>query len=180
MLSGNAFGALALTPITTDRLRLRRLTLDDAHFILDLVNQPSWLENIGDKGVRNLDDARDYVRNGPMAMYEQHGFGLYCIERAADDAVMGLCGLIKRDTLDDVDIGYALLPQYWGQGYAREAAQATLAHAVRDYGLQRIVAITSPGNSRSARLLESLGFRFERLLALTRDDEVKLFGWSAA
>lgn len=179
MLSDVAPGAPALMPITTDRLRLRRLTLDDAPFILDLVNQPSWLENIGDKGVRNLDDARDYLRKGPMAMYEQHGFGLYCVERAADGIPMGLCGLIKRDALEDVDIGYALLPPYWGQGFAREAAQATLAHAVRDYGLQRVVAITSPGNSRSARLLEEMGFRFERMLALSGDDEVKLFGWSA-
>lgn len=168
-----------MTVIATERLSLRRVVLDDAAFILDLVNQPSWLENIGDKGVRNLDDARDYMRKGPMAMYEQHGFGLYCIERAADGAVMGLCGLIKRDTLEDVDIGYALLPQYWGQGYAREAAQATLEHAVRDHGLQRIVAITSPGNASSARLLQSLGFRYERMLALSRDDEVKLYGWSA-
>lgn len=168
-----------MTPLTTDRLRLRRLTLDDAPFILDLVNQPSWLENIGDKGVRDLDDARDYLRNGPLAMYAQHGFGLYGIERAADGATMGLCGLIKRDTLDDVDIGYALLPQYWGHGYAREAAHATLRHGLRDFGLQRVVAITSPGNASSARLLESLGFRFERMLSLSGDDEVKLFGWTA-
>lgn len=167
-------------PLATERLRLRRLTLEDASFILDLVNQPSWLENIGDKGVRDLDDARGYLGSGPLAMYEQHGFGLYCIERIADGVAMGLCGLIKRDTLDDVDIGYALLPQYWGQGFAREAAAATLAHAVRDFGLRRVVAITSPGNASSARLLESLGFRFERMLALSRDDEVKLFGWSPA
>lgn len=167
-------------PLATERLRLRRLTLDDAPFILDLVNQPSWLENIGDKGVRDLDGARDYLRNGPLAMYEQRGFGLYCIECASDGAAMGLCGLIKRDTLDDVDIGYALLPQYWGQGYAREAAAATLAHGVRDFHLQRVVAITSPGNASSTRLLESLGFRFERMLSLSRDDDVKLFGWSAA
>lgn len=169
-----------MTPLATQRLRLRCLTLDDAAFILDLVNQPSWLENIGDKGVRDLDGARDYLRNGPLAMYAQHGFGLYCIERATDGATMGLCGLIRRNTLDDVDIGYALLPQYWGQGYAREAAAATLRHAVQDVGLQRVVAITSPGNVSSARLLESLGFRFERTLSLSRDDEVKLFGWSAA
>lgn len=167
-------------PITTERLRLRPITLDDAPFILDLVNQPSWLENIGDKGVRNLDDARDYIRKGPLEMYARHGFGLYCIERGADGAMMGLCGLIKRDTLDDVDIGYALLPQYWGHGYAREAARATLEHGRREHRLQRVVAITSPGNASSARLLESLGFRFERMLPLTRDDEVKLFAWSAA
>lgn len=169
-----------LTPLATERLRLRPVTLDDAPFILDLVNQPSWLEHIGDKGVRDLEGARDYLRNGPLAMYQQHGFGLYCIERTADGTAMGLCGLIKRDTLDDVDIGYALLPQYWGQGYAREAAAATLQHAVRDIGLRRVVAITSPGNASSARLLESLGFRFERMLSVSRDDEVKLFGWSPA
>lgn len=169
-----------MTPLTTGRLRLRHLTLDDAAFILDLVNQPSWLANIGDKGVRDLDGARDYLRNGPLAMYAERGFGLYCIERSVDDVAMGLCGLIKRDTLEDVDIGYALLPQYWGRGYAREAAAATLAHGVRDFGLQRIVAITSPANVGSARLLESLGFHFERMLSLSRDDEVKLFGWRPA
>lgn len=169
-----------MTVTETERLQLRRLTLDDAAFILDIVNQPSWLANIGDKGVRSLDDARHYLLHGPMAMYERHGFGLYAVERRDDGALMGMCGLIKRDTLDDVDLGYALLPGYWSQGYGREAAAATLEHGMRDCGLRRIVAIVSPHNDGSIRLLEDVGFDFERMLVLPGGTEpLKLFGFAA-
>ena len=165
--------------LDTPRLTLRRLAVDDAAFILALVNEPSWLRHIGDKGVRTLDDARRYITDGPMAMYDRHGFGLYLVERKEDGAPIGLCGLIKRDTLEDVDIGFALVPAYWARGYAREAATATLAHAREAFGLARVVAIVSPGNSDSIKLLESVGFAFERTLRLpgeTRD--VRLFGCS--
>jgi RimJ/RimL family protein N-acetyltransferase len=168
---------MTTTTIETERLQLRRLTLDDAAFIVELLNQPSWLLYIGDKGVRTLDDACRYLNEGPLAMYERHGFGLYRVGLKGDDAPIGLCGLIKRDTLEDVDIGFAFLPQYWGQGYAYEAAAATMAHGHRVLGLPRIVAIVSPGNQASIRLLEKLGLQFERTMRLSKEaDEVKLYG----
>jgi RimJ/RimL family protein N-acetyltransferase len=153
-------------PIETERLVLRRLRLADAAFIRALVNEPSWLAFIGDKGVRTLADARRYLRSGPLAMYRGLGFGLYRVERAADGAVLGICGLVKRDGLDDVDIGYALLRRFWGSGYAREAAEAVVEHARRDIGLDRIVAVTAPGNAASSRLLEALGFAFAGMVTL--------------
>ncbi|WP_257388168.1 GNAT family N-acetyltransferase [Tahibacter caeni] len=148
----------------TERLRLRRLAPDDAAFVLQLVNEPSWLEFIGDKGVRTLDDARAYLENGPLAMYARCGHGLYCIELRDGGQAVGMCGLIRRDTLPDVDIGYAFLPAHWGRGYAEEAARATVAHA-RELGLPRLLAIVTPSNARSIRLLEKLGLAFERTIA---------------
>ena len=165
--------------LETPRLALRRLTVEDATFILALVNEPSWLLHIGDKHVRTLDDARRYLADGPMAMYERHGFGLSLVERREDAAPLGICGLIKRDTLEDVDIGFAFLPAYWGRGYAREAALATLAQAREVFWLARVVAIVSPGNTSSIRLLESIGFVFERALRMPGDDhDVRLLGYS--
>ena len=165
--------------LETPRLTLRRLTVEDATFILALVNEPSWLLHIGDKHVRTLEDARRYIAGGPMAMYARHGFGLYLVERREDAAPLGICGLLKRDTLEDVDIGFAFLPAYWGRGYAREAAVATLAQAREVFGLARVVAIASPANTSSIRLLESVGFVFERALRMPGEDhDVRLFGYS--
>ncbi len=166
--------------LTTQRLILRRLTLDDAAFILELLNDPAWLRFIGDKGVRTQDDARDYLRKGPLAMYDKEGFGLYLVERKDGHIPIGMCGLIKRDSLDDVDIGFAYLPAYRTQGFAHEAAAAVLAHGRRDFGLRRIVAITSPENARSIALLERLGMQFGRMVKLSADDEVRLYIWSQA
>ncbi len=170
----------AAIAIQTDRLILRRLCADDAAFILELVNDPDWLRYIGDKGVRNLDDARGYIENGPVASYARHGFGLWRVERRDDGTPIGMCGLIKRDTLEDVDIGFAYLPRFRGCGYAREAARATLAYAAESIGLRRVVAITSPDNAASGRLLEAIGLSFERLLDLARNDPVRLYAWNAA
>jgi RimJ/RimL family protein N-acetyltransferase len=168
-----------LNVLETDRLMLRRLEIRDAAFIFELVNDPDWLRYIGDKGVRNLDDARAYVECGPLAMYRRVGFGLYCVELKQGAIPIGLCGLIKRDTLDDVDIGFAFLPAYRACGYAREAARATLEHAARDFGLTRVVAITSPDNDASGRLLETVGLRFERMFDVPGEDrQVRLYAWS--
>ncbi len=163
--------------IETFRLNLRRLEERDAEFILTLVNDPAWLQFIGDKGVRTLEDARAYLRDGPIAMYAQRGHGLYCVEAKAGGEAIGLCGLIKRDTLDDVDLGFAFLPQWRGGGYAYEAAEATLTYARETLNLQRIVAIVSPGNERSIGLLEKLGFHFETSLRLPpkQDQETLLY-----
>jgi ribosomal-protein-alanine N-acetyltransferase len=165
--------------LETDRLILRRLGPRDAGFILELVNDPDWLRYIGDKGVRNLDDARAYIENGPMAMYAQVGFGLWRVERRDDGNPIGICGLIKRETLDDIDIGFAYLPRFRGFGYAREAARATLDHGANVVGLRRIIAITSQDNAASGRLLEAIGLKFERLLDLSRNDPVRLYAWTA-
>lgn len=152
--------------IETDRLSLRRLHAEDAAFILELVNEPAWLEFIGDRGVRNLDDARAYIAKGPVAMYERCGFGLFLVARKEDSAPIGICGLLQRDTLPDVDLGFALLTRFRGQGYAQEAARATLSYGRSEFCLQRIVAVTAPGNAPSMRVLESLGFVREGLVTL--------------
>jgi RimJ/RimL family protein N-acetyltransferase len=161
--------------LETPRLLLHRLTLGDAEFIFRLVNDPSWLRFIGDKNVRNLDDARRYLREGPLDMYQRYGFGMYRVEERESGNSAGMCGLIKRDQLPDVDVGYAFLPEFRGKGYAYEAASAVLTHGNRQFGLRRIVAITTPSNDASIRVLEKAGMKFERLLELTPGDPVNLF-----
>lgn len=162
--------------LETERLILRRMAAGDAGFILGLLNEPSWLRFIGDRGVRTLEDARAYISNGPVASYERHGFGLYLVEPKGGGEPAGICGLIKRDSLEDVDLGFAFLPQFWGRGYARESAAAVLDYGRRRLGLRRVVAVTSVDNDASIRLLEKLGFRFEKPVRLSADDdEVKLF-----
>lgn len=155
----------------TARLTLRRLHLGDAPFILELVNDPQFLRNIGDRGVRNLDDARRYLESGPLASYEEHGFGLFLMERRTDTVPIGICGLLKRPTLEDADVGFALLPAFHGRGYATEAAEATLKWGRQHLGLDRVVAITSPDNVASARVLEKIGLRFDRMIRLAEDGE---------
>ena len=163
--------------LETDRLLLRWLTVDDAEFIMGLLNEPSWIRFIGDRGVRTLDDARAYIENGPVDMYHRLGFGLYMVERKEDGAPLGMCGLIKRKGLDDVDIGFAYRPAYWSKGYAFEAAAAVLQYAKNNLGLRRIVAITDPENASSRKLLEKLGLKFEKMIALAEgQSEIMLFG----
>jgi RimJ/RimL family protein N-acetyltransferase len=165
-----------MSVIRTERLELRRLELNDAQFILELLNEAAFLRFIGDKGVRNLDDARAYIRNGPMDSYDRHGFGLYatCL---GDGTPTGICGLVKRDGLRDVDVGFAFLSRHCAKGYAVESASAILAHARQVLGLQRIVAIASPDNFGSIAVLEKIGLKFERMIRLTENSpELKLFG----
>lgn len=152
--------------LATARLVIRPFAASDAGFIVELVNDPAWLLYIGDKNIRSLDDATRYIENGPRAMYRQHGFGLYLVQLAHPREPIGMCGLIRRDGLDDVDLGFAFLPRFRGQGYAFEAASAIAQYARRELGLSRIVAITSPGNAASARLLRKLGFHTERRIEL--------------
>jgi RimJ/RimL family protein N-acetyltransferase len=162
--------------IQTERLILRQLTPADAPFILQLLNEPSWLQFIGDRGVRTLAEAEQYIINGPIAMYVEYGFGLYVVEQKENPQPMGLCGLIKRPLLEDVDIGFAFLPAFWGQGFAAEAAGGVLQYGREVHQLPRVVAITSLDNDRSARVLEKIGLRFERLIAFSAGEEVRLFG----
>ena len=162
--------------VETERLTLRRLEIRDSEFILGLLNDPSFLRFIGDKGVRTLDDAREYISSGPLASYERFGFGLYLASLKIDGAPIGICGLLKRDSLKDVDVGFAFLPQFWSKGYAFEAASAVMAYGRNALGLGRIVAVTSPDNEASIRLLEKLGLKFESMVRLSKDSpEIRLF-----
>lgn len=166
-----------MTVLETERLRLRRLTAEDAEFILRLLNEPSFLRFIGDRGVRTVEDAREYVLNGPVASYEQFGFGLYLVMLKDAGTPIGMCGLLKRDALDDVDIGFAFLPEFWSKGFAIEAARAVMEHGRRDFGLKRIVAVTNPDNSGSIRVLEKLGLVFEGMVRLSGESiEIRMYG----
>jgi [ribosomal protein S5]-alanine N-acetyltransferase len=160
----------------TERLTIRPFSAADADFILVLLNDPGWLRFIGDKNVHSREDAQRYLREGPLAMYARHGLGLCCVERRADGAAIGMCGLIRRDNLPDVDIGFAFLPAGRGQGLAREAGAAVLAHGFGTLGLARVVAITDEANAASARVLEALGMHFERLIPFgTEGETLRLF-----
>ena len=162
--------------LETDRLVLRRLSTADAEFMLKHLNDPSFHRYIGDRGVRTIDQARRYLLEGPIASYETHGYGICLMLLKKTGDPIGTCGLVKRRGMADVEIGFALLPQFWSQGYAFEAAQAVMEYAHRDLGLERVVAIANPDNDRSFRLLEKLGLRFERMIRLAEGEpEIKLF-----
>jgi RimJ/RimL family protein N-acetyltransferase len=165
-----------MNALRTERLVLRELTLNDAEFILELLNEAAFLRFIGDKGVRTLDDARGYILKGPMDSYGRHGFGLLaaCLP---DATPIGICGLVKREGLADADIGFAFLSRHRSKGYAVEAASAVLTHAKRVLHIQRIAAITSPENLGSIAVLEKIGLKFERMIRLAEDSaELKLYG----
>ena len=161
--------------LETERLSLRQFTADDAEFIFELVNEPSFIQNIGDRGVRTLSDAVRYIEAGPISSYARNGFGLYLVQLKESGESIGMCGLIKRDALDDVDIGYAFLPKFWSKGYAFESALAVREQG-RRLGLKRIVGITDPTNAGSIRVLEKIGLTFEKMIRLSANDiELKLF-----
>jgi RimJ/RimL family protein N-acetyltransferase len=149
----------------TERLVVRQFTLEDAGFIVTLLNSPNWLQFLGDRNIHSLADARQYLINGPLASYEMHGFGLFQVS-LKDQTPIGMCGLIKRDGLEDVDVGFALLPEYTRQGYALEAAKAVLDYGYQQLRLPRIVAIVNPDNKGSISLLERLGLHAAGFITL--------------
>jgi RimJ/RimL family protein N-acetyltransferase len=155
--------------LETERLRLRTLALGDAPFYLEVVNDPAFIEYIGDRGIRTLDAARSAIAGGPMAMQAALGHSLCLVQLKSDDAPIGMCGLIKRETLPQVDIGYAFLPQFGGKGYATEAAAGVLAFAPT-IGIRRVLAITSPGNAASNAVLKKIGMQFQEIVHLTPED----------
>lgn len=170
----------ALTIAESGRLTLRHATLGDAAFLCRLLNDPDWLRNIGDRGVRTVEDAEQFVRNRIWKTYETDGFGMYTVELQIDHRPVGLCGIVRRDSLPGPDLGFALLPEFRGQGLAFEAASAVMTYARDVLRLPPLLAITTPGNESSGRLLEKLGFEFQRLVQLAPDaDEVKLYTASA-
>lgn len=164
----------------TDRLIIREFSLDDTDFIITLLNSPGWLRFIGDRQVHTKADAEFYLLHGPLKSYAEKGFGLYLMQRKEDMVPVGMCGILKRDTLPDVDIGFALLPEFEGQGYAFEAAQVVLEDAKNRLGFARILAITATDNDASGKLLLKLGFSFERELKLPDDEEtLRLYSMNA-
>jgi len=146
--------------LETPRLSLREATLEDDAFILALLNAPGFVSGIGDRGVRSLDEARNYIETRILSSYRDHGFGMWVVTAKGQDQPAGLCGLVRRDVLPHVDLGYALLERQWGRGYAQEAAAAVLAHARGALGLATVAAIVNPDNAASRRVLEKIGFRF--------------------
>lgn len=163
----------------TQRLKLRTINADDAGFYLQLLNDPSYIKNINDKNIRTVEAAKISILTGPLASQEKNGFSLYLVIRKDDDKAIGICGLIKRDTLKNVDIGYAFLPEFGGQGYAMEAAKAVVVYAYEHLGLEKLVAITSPYNRNSNNLLAKLGFTLEDVVILEGESkETNLYSCS--
>lgn len=155
----------------TERLRLREFTREDAPFLLELLNTPEWIRFIGDRNIRTLDDAREYVSNRLVASYHRFGFGLYQVELKDSGTPIGMCGLVRREALDDVDLGFAFLPQYTGLGYAREAGTAAIRVAKQKVKSKRLLAITMVDNTSSINLLQKLGFSFEKTVTLAGEDQ---------
>jgi [ribosomal protein S5]-alanine N-acetyltransferase len=150
--------------LETERLILRKFVFADAPFILELLNTPTWLQFIGDKGVRNLEDAENYLKNGSLKSYTENGFGFYCVIEKSTGKPIGMCGFIKREELPDADLGFAFLPDFIGKGFGHEIAQATLKYGKDVLKLGRIIAIVDPRNSASNALLLKLGFVFEKII----------------
>jgi RimJ/RimL family protein N-acetyltransferase len=164
--------------LSTSRLILRHLTLEDAAFMLELLNEKLFLEYIGDRGVRNINDAKAYLAKGAIASYQDFGFGLYAVELKDSGELIGICGLSKREGLDHPDLGFALLQKFHGQGYANESAEAVMHYARTTLGLRRIEAIAKPQNRNSVRLLEKLGFHFEKTIRMPSDkNDTSLFAY---
>lgn len=160
--------------IRTARLTIRRFRLADGAFIVQLVNQPSWLQWIGNRNVHTLDDAETYLSSGPLSMYERYGLGLCGVELAGK--LIGMAGLIKRSPEAEIDLGYAFLPEYWGQGYATEVAQALLNYAINTLKLPRIIATTQLENQQSIKVLERIGMQFEGIIH-EGEKSLRLFGY---
>ncbi|HEX2011928.1 MAG TPA: GNAT family N-acetyltransferase [Roseateles sp.] len=166
--------------LQTERLNVRHFERRDAAFILELLNEPSWIANIGERGVRDLAQAEVWIEDKLIATYARLGFGFWAVERRADGALLGMCGLVRRDSLPEVDLGYAFVPRAWGQGYAREAAAACLRHAHEVLGMDRLLAITGPDNLASQRVLADLGFALQETRVLEGETrQTQVWHWPA-
>ena len=162
--------------LETERLLLREFTEGDADFICRLLNSPGWLKNIGSRGIENEDNAREYINSKLRKAYTELGFGFYLIELKLAGESVGMCGLVKREGLDDVDVGFALLPEYEGYGYAYEAASATVEYAANTLLITTLSAITIPTNKSSIKLLEKIGLKFSKMIKIPNDPaELMLF-----
>jgi [ribosomal protein S5]-alanine N-acetyltransferase len=165
-----------MTLIDTNRLVIRNITEQDFHFIFRLLNEPSWIKYIGDKGIKTEDDAKNYIRTGPLQMYKDFGFGLFLVTLKENSVPIGLCGLIKRPSLENIDLGYAFLPEYTGKGYAFEATKAVIQYGKEQLSIDKIVAITTIDNLNSEKVLLKLGFSFDSLIKENNaSEELKFF-----
>ena len=166
--------------LKTGRLGLRELDVHDAEFMLALLNDPDFIRHVGDRGVRTIEGAREYIVKGPMQSYARNGFGLYLVELKETGVKLGICGLVKREGLTDIDIGFGFLPQYRSNGYAIEAATAVMAQAKDELRLARVVAITSQDNERSGNVLLKLGLKFEKMIRFPGEEkQIRLYSWNA-
>ena len=166
--------------LETECIILREIVGSDAEFILDLLNQPSFIKYIGDRNVRTLQDSSEFIENRYRKSYRDFGYGLYVVELKETNTPIGICGFVKRDSLPDTDIGFAFLPQFCGKGYALESAKAVMKYGRDVLNLKRVLAITSQDNESSGRLLEKIGFKFEGLIKMPHDsEELKLFSSDA-
>jgi len=162
--------------LETERLLIRELdAARDAEFVFELLNTPKFIKYIGDRGVRSVEQARDFIENRYRRSYQDHGFGLYAVDVKADSIQVGICGFVKRDTLPEPDLGFAFLPQFEGRGFGFESADAVLRYGRIDLGITTVLAITSPDNEISGKLLEKLGFRFERLIEMPDGEVLRLY-----
>jgi [ribosomal protein S5]-alanine N-acetyltransferase len=162
--------------LETERLILRKLTLEDAPFMLELLNTPTWLQFIGDRNVHTIADAENYLLNGSLKSYDENGFGFYAVIEKATTRTIGMCGLIKRDTLPDIDIGFAFFPDLLSKGYGYEAASATLDYALNVLNIKRIIAIVNPNNEKSIGLIKKIGMKFENMIIFGEEEkELMLF-----
>jgi RimJ/RimL family protein N-acetyltransferase len=159
-------------PLLTERLTLRKVTVEDADFILELVNTPSWFQYIGDRNIHTLEAAEEYLINGPLRSYDVHGFGAYCLVLKDSDTRIGMCGLYKRENLNYFDLGFALLPEFEGKGYAREACEIVIKESREVLNIKSLLAITDKSNVRSIQLLKRLGFEWKGDFSFENDVEV--------
>lgn len=173
--SKNCFRIYDMSILQTNRLLIQEFTLEETDFILRLLNTEGWLKYIGDKNIRTIEEARAYLQNSLLQLYATLGFGLWCVRLKENNTPIGVCGLIKRDTLEHTDIGFAFLPEYEQQGYAFEAAQATVAYAFQSLHLPKLLAIVKANNTRSIHLLTKIGLQFEQKIVI-KDEELCLFG----
>ncbi len=155
----------------TERLLISKFSLDDAPFFLKLVNTPNWIKYIGDRNLKTVEDAENYLTNGTLKSYKEHGFGFYKLQEKQQHKTIGTCGLIKREQLNDVDLGFAFLPGFEGKGFGYEASKAVLKLAKEEFGLKKLAAITLPTNTNSKKLLKKLGFTYEKRVKPFEDDE---------
>jgi RimJ/RimL family protein N-acetyltransferase len=158
----------------TERLLLRELKMSDAPFIFELVNTEGWLKNIGDRNVKTINDAESFLSSGPLKSYHENNFGMWLVIEKASKASIGLCGLINRPSLDDIDIGYALLPSYYKKGYAYESAQAVYNYGKEQLGINKIVGICNVDNAASIHILQKIGLQIEKKMPFNDLNEVYL------
>ena len=169
-----------MTVLETDRLLLTRLSYDHCAFVVELVNEPSFKRFIGDKNVQSLEDARRYLSEGPVGLYERFGYGMFLVTVKDSGTPAGICGLLKREGFDDPDLGFAFLKRFRKHGYAIESARSVLEHGVNDLGLKRIIAMADPDNEPSVSLLQKLGFAYERKVRMPEDDfDINLYAFAA-